>query len=76
MDWLLRLILLVVLVAVIVAWFRAQEPDSDVDAHARDRVREVEDEVRRLGTAVAALRHRIDDLERRARWSADPPPDP
>jgi hypothetical protein len=76
LDWFLRLMVLAVVAAIVVAWFRAQEPESDVDDQARQRIREVEDEVRRLGRAVADMRHRIEVLERRSRWSADPPPDP
>jgi hypothetical protein len=81
MDWVLRVVLVAVLAALVVAWVRGrEESDRVVDVQARDAIDALEARVdglghrlRSLGATVAALEQRVDDLERRARGRPSPP---
>ena len=86
----MRLVLLVVAGGLIASWVRGSGPEPVVNAAERARVSGLEDDVYRLGKTVEGLqrqisrrdalvedlRRRIQDLERRSRWDAEPPSDP
>jgi hypothetical protein len=79
MDWFLRVILVAVAVYLLYRYSRGPRPEpavDAVDAQARRNISYLEDEVYGLRSTVDELRRRIDDLEGRSPWDAEPPPDP